>query len=328
LTTSGGGWRTGDASGIIGGNATSIRFFSGLYCFASISSSVYAAGDGLPSERRTMNKILLVDDDPLMHQLIESALVTEGHTLHHAINGAAGLALIEEEPFDLVLFDFVMPGMDGIEFLARVRRNHRFLKCMMTTAHGTPEAIIGALREQVCDFLPKPFSIAELRDAVSHALLAASPVEIAVISATPEWIELQVPCVLDAVPTLQKLLKQLKADLPQEVRESISYAFREMLNNAIEHGGKLDPSRHVTVSYVRLKRAIIYRIKDPGEGFDPRQLTHAAISNPGDDPTQHILVREEKGLRAGGFGIMVTSQMVDDLVYNQHCNELLFIKYL
>ncbi len=275
-----------------------------------------------------MNKILLVDDDPLMHQLIESALVTEGHTLHHAISGETGLALIEEEPFELVLFDFVMPGMDGIEFLARVRRNHRTLKCMMTTAHGTPEAIIGALREQVCDFLPKPFSIADLRAAVSHALLASSPIEIAVISATPEWIELQVPCVLDAVPTLQKLMKQLKADLPQEVRESISYAFREMLNNAIEHGGKLDPSRYVTVSYVRLKRAIIYRIKDPGEGFDPRQLTHAAINNPGDDPTQHILVREEKGLRAGGFGIMVTSQMVDDLVYNQHCNELLFIKYL
>ena len=130
------------------------------------------------------------------------------------------------------------------------------------------------------------------------------------------------------MPTLQKLLTQLKADLPAETREAIAYAFREMLNNAIEHGGKLDPQQYVEVSYVRLKHAIIYWIKDPGEGFDITQMPHAAVNNPSGDPFHHISVRDEQGLRAGGFGILLTKQLVDEMIYNERGNELIFVKYL
>lgn len=275
-----------------------------------------------------MSRILIVDDDPLMHELIAAALASQQHALLHAKSGDEGLSLLSQESFDLAIVDFVMPGMDGVEFLRRLRQQDRALKCVMMTAYGTTEAVIGALREHVCDFLTKPFTIAEFRAAVQMALTAVACAEIEVISATPEWIELRIPCSLSAVPTLQKLMSQLDSDLPQEVRESISYAFREMLNNAIEYGGKLDPSRYVTVSCVRMQKAIVYRIKDPGEGFDRSRLLHAAINNPDADPIQHISVREEQGLRSGGFGIMLTSQMVDDLVYNQQCNEVMFIKYL
>ena len=79
---------------------------------------------------------------------------------------------------------------------------------------------------------------------------------------------------------------------------------------------------------MRLKRAFICRIKDPGEGFDPASLDHAAINNPNDNPVRHALVREKMGLRGGGFGILLASQLVDDLVYNERHNEVLFVKYL
>jgi anti-sigma regulatory factor (Ser/Thr protein kinase) len=81
------------------------------------------------------------------------------------------------------------------------------------------------------------------------------------------------------VPLLQKLLTQLQLDLPEEIREGMAYAFREMINNAIEHGGKLiRPS--TSRSFVSaMKRAIVYWIKDPGEGFDPDHLPHAAVSS-------------------------------------------------
>lgn len=281
----------------------------------------------LPKADR-MSRILIVDDDPLMHELVAAALADQKLSLLHAKNGAEGLKLLSKEAFDLAIVDFVMPGMDGVEFLRQLRQQDCILKCIMMTAYGTTEAVIGALREHVCDFLTKPFTIAELRAAVQLALTATDAAEIEVISATPEWIELRIPCVLSAVPTLQKMMAQLESDLPREVRDAISYAFREMLNNAIEYGGKLDPSRFVTMSYVRMKKAIIYQIKDPGEGFDRSSLLHAAVNNPDADPIQHISVREEQGLRSGGFGIMLTSQMVDELVYNQKCNEVMFIKYL
>jgi len=72
----------------------------------------------------------------------------------------------------------------------------------------------------------------------------------------------------------------------------------------------------------------MYRFDDPGPGFRIEELTHAAINNPEDDPLAHTAVREEKGLRPGGLGIMLTQQMIDELVYNEARNEVVLIKYL
>ena len=275
-----------------------------------------------------MSQILVVDDDPALHELIEGTLTGEGHSLRHAFSGREGLEMLWQGNFDLALIDYVMPEMNGGEFLEEMRHDHPDLRAVMITAFGTPEAVLAAMRKRVCDFITKPFSIADLKAAVASALGNETPVEIEVISAEPHWVQLRVPCDLAAVPILQKLLMQLKADLPEETREAMAYAFREMLNNAIEHGGKLDPTKFVEVLSIRTKRAIIYWIKDPGEGFNPAQLEHAAVNNPAGDPFRHVTIRDEKGLRAGGFGILMVNQLVDELVYNERRNELMFVKYL
>ena len=178
-----------------------------------------------------------------------------------------------------------------------------------------------------CNFLAQPNG-AEADDGLTQALAACLSAGIEVVSLLPEWVELRVPCDLAAISPLQELLTQLEAGLSPEVGEAISYAFREMLCNAVEYGGHLDPAALVEVRLVRLKHAFICRIKDPGDGFDPSKLDHAAITNPNDNPVRHVSVREEKGLRAGGFGILLASQLVDDLVYNERHNEVLFVKYL
>lgn len=113
-----------------------------------------------------------------------------------------------------------------------------------------------------------------------------------------------------------------------ELAEAIKFAFSEMLGNPIEHGGNLDPGKRVTVNILRLKHAVICRIRDPGAGFDPALLEHAAVSNPADDPLHHGGIREQNGLRPGGFGILLTKQLVDDLIYNERHNELMFVKFL
>src|SRR5207253_1405924 len=119
-----------------------------------------------------------------------------------------------------------------------------------------------------------------------------------------------------------------KADLPQEVRDSMTQAFRELLLNAIEWGGKLDVNSKVRISFIRGKRMLIYRIADPGEGFDFNGLHHAAVNNPDYNPIEHLKVREDKGLRPGGLGILMTQSLVDELVYNEAQNEVVCIKYL
>jgi anti-sigma regulatory factor (Ser/Thr protein kinase) len=123
-------------------------------------------------------------------------------------------------------------------------------------------------------------------------------------------------------------MAQLKTDLPDDVRESVGRAFRELLFNAVEWGGQLDPNRKVRIACLRMRRMLLYRIQDPGSGFQLEDLTHAAVSYPPDQPFEHVRVREEKGLRSGGFGIMLAKATVDELLYNEARNEVVFIKYL
>ena len=72
----------------------------------------------------------------------------------------------------------------------------------------------------------------------------------------------------------------------------------------------------------------MYRIADPGQGFNVEELPHAAIGQSPDDPIAHMLVREEKGLRPGGFGLLSVRASVDELLYNEKRNEVVFVKYL
>src|SRR5262249_60567539 len=90
-------------------------------------------------------------------------------------------------------------------------------------------------------------------------------------------------------------------DLPDPEREDVATAFREMLINAIEHGGNFDPSQYVEVSYVRTRKSVMCRIKDPGQGFSIEEVHHAAVNNPSYYPVRHICFREDSGLRPGVY---------------------------
>ena len=279
-------------------------------------------------------RILVVDDDPELQQLVKFALGQEGYEVRQALDAYAGLEIIEKEKVDLALLDVMMPGMDGLEMLSRLRAFNTDLRVIVVTALTTPEAAVSALRDQASDFLTKPFDISQLISSVKTAFeLAPRDIQIEVLSARPEWIELRVPCDRAAIEPLERLMSQLKTDLPPLTRETVTYAFREMLRNAIEHGGKNDPNQFVEVGYLRSPRIILYRIKDPGEGFSIESLYRddgaiAAFLNPEGDPLAHARVREEEGLRPGGFGILIARDLVDEMIYNEKHNEVILIKYL
>lgn len=174
--------------------------------------------------------------------------------------------------------------------------------------------------------LVSKLEVMDLLNVVHDSLKSSNAPTIEVLSAQPSWVELLVPCTREAAEQIHQVVARLSGDLPGDVLESVSYAFRELLLNAVEWGGKLDPNRQVRISCVRTNKMLMYRIADPGQGFNFEDLAHAAVSY--DDPTEHIKVREEKQLRAGGFGLLMVRAQVDELVYNEKHNEVIFMKYL
>ena len=216
----------------------------------------------------------------------------------------------------------------GLNLLRRVRSIQPNAK-VIVTGDPTPAQVIGAIRNHAFSYFHKPLQASQFAETVQMALDAGPwKDDIRVISARPEWITLDVRCKLDAAERTTHFLREMECDLPVQIREDVSAAFRELLMNAIEHGGKSNPKKKARVSLIRTSRSLTVYIHDPGTGFSLDFLPHAAISNPEDSPTRHVEFREEQGQRPGGFGILMTRQLVDDLIYNEKGNSVLFVKYI
>jgi CheY-like chemotaxis protein/anti-sigma regulatory factor (Ser/Thr protein kinase) len=275
-----------------------------------------------------MSRILVVDDDDTTRLIIHRHLAKAGHSVTEARDGVEALETLRNSSFDLMLLDVWMPRMTGLDLLAELRAAQRGPRVVVMTSDDAPETVLKAVREQAFKYVHKPVEPAALVDTVREALDAPDPPRIEVLSARSEWIELMVPCSREAVGRIESVMAQIETNLPLELRESIAYAFRELLMNAVEWGGGLDPTRKVRISCLRAKRMILYRIADPGRGFKIEDLPHAAIGQPPDDPIAHMQVRESKGIRPGGFGLLSVRSSVDELLYNEQRNEVVFVKYL
>jgi CheY-like chemotaxis protein/anti-sigma regulatory factor (Ser/Thr protein kinase) len=275
-----------------------------------------------------MSKILVVDDDKATRHMLRGILTNAGLSTAVARDGVEALKSLAADRFDLVLLDVWMPRMNGLELLAKLRALEARPRVVVMTSDDAPETLLKAVREQALKYVNKPVEASQLVETVREALAASDPPHVEVISARPEWVELVVPCTREAAGHIEAVMSHLDSALAEDVRASIGYAFRELLLNAVEWGGKLDPSRTVRISCLRAKRMVMYRIADPGTGFKIEDLPHAAIGQSPDDPIAHMHVREAKGIRPGGFGLLTVRASVDELLYNEQRNEVVFVKYL
>jgi CheY-like chemotaxis protein/anti-sigma regulatory factor (Ser/Thr protein kinase) len=274
--------------------------------------------------------VLVVEDDGALRHAISALLDQAGYRTDHASDGPEALRKLQQQPVDLLLLDIGLPGMNGLDVLAQVRSQSTPPRVVMMTADDTPETLLRSFRGQAHRFIRKPVAPRRIVQVVDDLLAAPDSVSlpIEIVSACPEWVEIVAPCSLEVGERVREFVMQLDASLPDAVRESVAQAFGELLSNAIEWGGNLDPGRTVRISCLRTRRMLLYRIADPGEGFDMSGLAHAAISNPDDDPLAHDRVRQEMGLRPGGLGLAMTRAFVDDVIYNEKRNEVVLVKYL
>jgi anti-sigma regulatory factor (Ser/Thr protein kinase) len=140
-------------------------------------------------------------------------------------------------------------------------------------------------------------------------------------------VHFQINSDLKYLEELNKLLASLflHTGLPADEVYRLGNAVRELGVNAIEWGHRKQVERLVTLTYRIDAEKIEIIIRDEGEGFDHSNVPHAAKDH---DPVGHMSIREELGLRVGGFGILLSRGLVDELTYNDVGNEVRLVKRL
>ena len=275
-----------------------------------------------------MARILMVSpDEALLRALRESPLLEE-HSLDVARGETDALRQLRRRAFDVV----VTPPDSTIEtdapLVDEVRAVRPGVRIVLLAPRTTPEEVIAALRGRVFACFSAPFDPAEIADMVVRAAEAEQWKDgIQVLDATPDWIHVRVNCRLLSAERLINFLTELRSDVPAAPRDDFMIAFREVLMNAMEHGGGFDPDQVVEVIAVRTARTMVFHLRDPGPGFDAAALAHAAVARP-DDPLAVAELRAKSGLRPGGFGLLVAGLVVDEMIHNERCNEVILIKHL
>jgi DNA-binding NarL/FixJ family response regulator len=289
---------------------------------------IMSSSPHLTRESPDTKKALFIDADPEIRAMLANILDPLVWSVRHAPDNKAALGLAHATHFDLILTSEKTSGKEDVELLRKIRTVRPHTRVIILTEESTPAEIIAAMREHAFSYFSKPFSLTSLADMVHAA--ADGPCwddGIEVISATPDWIRLAANCDMNTAERLIQFMHEI-ADLPETEADAVGLAFREILMNAIEHGGQFRADQYVEISYVRAKHMVMCRVKDPGEGFTLDEIDHAAVANPEEDPARHLAFREAKGLRPGGYGVLLAQKLVDELIYDQKGNDVLLVKYL
>ena len=276
-----------------------------------------------------MSRVLVIGSETQVSRQIGAALSSADFPMEYSEGYADALQRLRMRSFGVVITSPDSTVEEDLALLEQMRTIRPGVKSIVLARHSTPDEVIAALRARVFACFTPPFDPDEVANlARSAASDSQWRDEIQVLSAKPGWVSVRVNCRLITAERLMTFAKELSTQIPEGTREEMMQALREILMNAMEHGAAFNPEQVIEVTAVRTARSMVFYIRDPGAGFRPESLTHAAIANPSDDPAAHILQREAAGMRPGGYGLLLASGTVDELIYNEIGNEVLLVKYV
>ncbi|MBU0703722.1 MAG: response regulator, partial [Chloroflexi bacterium] len=114
-------------------------------------------------------RVLVVDDETHVRSALARSLALLGYRADEAASGHHALAMLERTPYDAMVLDIRMPGMDGVEIMRRVHHVYPDLHIIVLTGHATLESAIVAVKSNAADYLLKPASVYDIAAAIANA---------------------------------------------------------------------------------------------------------------------------------------------------------------
>jgi two-component system, OmpR family, phosphate regulon response regulator PhoB len=219
---------------------------------------IVGANVGTTPGRDRPARILVVDDDAPTRTLLRRLLSLEGYVIDEAANGPEAIDHLAREPVDLLLLDVMMPGQDGLELLAQVRRTSDVPVIMLTAKSDEADRVLG-LRSGADDYVVKPFSAAELEARIAAVLrrgahrLAAAPLDFGDLHIDIGGRQLTVNGVAVELPAREFELLVFLASSPGQVFS------RETLMSEVWHSS---PEQHDPGTVTEHARRLRQRIED------------------------------------------------------------------
>jgi CheY-like chemotaxis protein/anti-sigma regulatory factor (Ser/Thr protein kinase) len=271
-----------------------------------------------------MKRALIVEDVAPQADVAAAILRDLGFRVTRARDGETALTLARLLRPDILLLSLTLPDADGFDLCRRLRTDPRTTTTpivLLTDLENSTERRRG-FRVGGNAYLSKPYGPDELRESVESALawrdgLARSRMQ--------GEIRVELNSEDEFLADVNEFLTELcrRTPLTVEQVQHLRQAFMEMGMNAIEWGNRRRAEKLVAITYRVYGDRIEIVVSDEGTGFDPNDLPHAASP---EDPLTHLDVREQLGLREGGFGLLIARGMLDELRYNDRGNEVTLIQ--
>jgi DNA-binding NtrC family response regulator len=206
------------------------------------------------------SRLLIAEDEPLLRVSMADALRKEGWTVDVAADGVKAAALFEQYLHDVVLTDLVMPSLDGMELLRRVKALQPDTTVVLITAHGSVEKAVEAMREGAADFVTKPFSMAQLlvrlESVCSHRQLQEQNVRL------QEQLEgrYSFSNIIGKSPKMQEvfwLIREVANSDASVVIQGDSGTGKELVASAIHYNSKRRTRPYIRVSCASLPESLV-----------------------------------------------------------------------
>jgi CheY-like chemotaxis protein len=271
-----------------------------------------------------MATALIVEDDPDQAEMAARLLRYRQFDSSIAPTGGLGLAMARSLRPDVILLDLMLPDTTGFDVCRGLRgdRETMLTPVVMLTALGDDLNRTRGFRVGANAYVPKPYGAEELFRAIADARAWRERMEARQIRGE---IHVQINSEVAFLQEVNDFLMSVTLSSPFNPEQvlALRQALLEMGQNAIEWGNRHRSEQLVDITYRIHADRVEIVIQDQGPGFDRSKLPHAASA---EDPIAHMGVREKLGLREGGFGLLITDGMVDELRYNDAGNEVTIIK--
>lgn len=231
---------------------------------------------------------------------------------------------VEFKP-DCLLVDETVREVDSFEICKKVRdlSSSNDLPIIMVLSDNSTIEDVDVLRLGIDSVIPSNVDVKEFKNVLEDKLVLKKSMK--KNEYVDDWVEFEIDNDIRFVKEIHALVEKLilRSKLSPTQIFKLEYSFKEMLQNAWEHGNRKDTNKKIRISYVLFDDRLVIKITDEGSGFIINKVEDPTI-----DPVGAMQRRQKEGKRAGGWGIASVRKLMDELMFSELGNIVLMVKYL